>query len=581
MVTIIFPANSLKAGELKTFSQVVTKSDTEFPIEVEGTLDPENVEITIENLGDVPLVDPRITVNGKYDWYDIHSMAAEITQGCTTDEEKAFAIWEWVLWKRFQRSPADSSALNPVRAMNGYGYGICGHTAAWIKALSMTAGLQSRVQEMWGHTVNEIFYQDAWHYFDGNVKVFYLGRDNRILASIAALETDRWLIQRTIHSRDPWNRSDDPSALNQEIADYITTSRDNYVEDGYDSEIAKNYTMSYTLKPREKLIRWWKPVLNKYENRHKNPLTPERYANGQLVWEPNLDQADVYGYINVIENVTTRQQDGISPAIHVKELQDRSYTRPSRFTIPVKSAYPVVGGRFWCSLLKDNGASISVSYGKPGWDEGNLYTYQWDAGTKDIELDLDQKILNDAPAYEYEIGFTLKGNADTKPPAQAGVKWFKSVSDLQVSSHSLPALSLGKNIIRYRDSSHGAIQVRITYKWREVDDNHAPGKISQSISPSEFDTLTPLLRWASAQDPDKEDRIEDYQVMVSLRPDCRWPLSSTLFRNVGSNDCEWKVPASFLNPGTTYYWKVRARDSRGAVSEWGDVFSFKTSADSK
>jgi hypothetical protein len=69
--------------------------------------------------------------------------------------------------------------------------------------------------------------------------------------------------------------------------------------------------------------------------------------------------------------------------------------------------------------------------------------------------------------------------------------------------------------------------------------------------------------------------------MVSLRPDCRWPLSTTLHRNVGSAKTEWQVPASFLNSGTTYYWKVRARNERGDIGDWGTVFSFKTAAGAK
>ncbi len=581
LILTFFVTGSLWAGELQTFSKTVTESDTEFVIDVDGTLDPENIEITIENLGETPLLDPRITVNGQYDWYDIDSMVAEITEGCETDEEKAFAIWEWVHWKRFQRSPADRSDLHPVRAMNGYGYGICGHTAAWIKALCTAAGLKARVQEIWGHTVNEIYYDGGWHFFDGNVKVFYLGRDNRTLASITELEEDGWLIERTIHPRDPWDRPDDPPSRNREFVRYITTAKDNYIDNGYDSEIEKNYTMSYTLKPGETLTRWWKPVLNKHENRHNRPLVPERYANGQLVWEPNLAKTDVYSFINVIENVTTNHQDSMTPAIHVKDLHDENYSRPSRLTLPIESAYPIVGGRFWCRLLKDPGAFASVSYGKPGWSEGDLYTYRWGSGSKEIEVDLDQKILNDTPCYDYEIGFTLKGDADRNPPAQAGVEWFRSVTDLQVSPHSLPALSLGKNVIRYRDSSRGAIKARIRYAWKETDDNRPPERVMESLSPVECNTLTPTLQWKPATDPDDGDAVEDYQIMVSLRPDCRWPLSPTLYRNVGSDDCEWMVPKSFLNPDTTYYWKVRARDTQGIVGDWGKIFSFKTLKDAK
>src|SRR5271157_367976 len=132
--------------DAKEFSIVVDRPENEYTINVGGTMDPENLEITMENLGDTPVVNPRITVNGLYDWYDAKSLAAEITRGCSTDEEKALAIWWWIRYRTYQRSPHDDdSALHPVRALNGYGYGICGHVAAWMKCLWTAAGVPGRV----------------------------------------------------------------------------------------------------------------------------------------------------------------------------------------------------------------------------------------------------------------------------------------------------------------------------------------------------------------------------------------------------------------------------------------------------
>ncbi|MBN2288341.1 MAG: hypothetical protein JXQ83_03340 [Candidatus Glassbacteria bacterium] len=571
-------------GELKTFSLVVTEPQAEYVVEVGGTADPENVEITIENLGDTPVPDPRITVNGLYDWYDIDAMAREITADCTTDEEKALAIWQWVLWKRFQRSPHDESSTNPVRAMNCYGYGICGHTSAWVKGLATAAGLKARIFEISGHTISEVYYNGGWHMLDGNVKVFYLARDNRTIASLAELEQDPWLIERTIHPRDPWVRQDDPPGRNQQFVRYIVTTRDNEEGDHYDPEIFKDYDMSCTLKQGERLTRWWGPELNIFEGRDKDPLVPERYANGRLVWEPDLQKTDLFDYIEIIDNVITRQRDGLDPAIHVQYLQDKLYPRPARFALPIHSPYPVVGGRFRCTLVKeDDSGTAAVAFGHP-WKGGSeeLYTFRWGSGEEDIELDLDPSIMKAFPVYTYYLSFSLKGRAESDPPRQAGVERFRSVSDLQVSPHSLPALSLGRNVVRYRDSGGTAVRnVRITHTWRETVGNHAPGTVSSAVSPAESGetgSLAPTLKWLSAGDPDPGDKAEDYQVMVSLRPDCRWPLSPSLYRNVGSEKCEWKVPGSFLNPGTTYYWRVRARDSRGAVGSWGKVFSFRTAA---
>ena len=203
-----------------------------------------------------------------------------------------------------------------------------------------------------------------------------------------------------------------------------------------------------------------------------------------------------------------------------------------------------------------------------------MYTYRWGSGKETNSFDLDAFILKDAPVYGYNIGFMLKGSRDGKIIRQAGVDWFRAESDLQVSPHSLPALRLGRNIIRYTDSGQDPRKIRITHTWREINDNHPPTPVTEALSPKEFKTLTPVLRWKAAGDPDPNDSVTDYQVMVSLRPDCRWPLSNSVYRNVGSPATEWKVPESFLNPGTTYYWKVRARDSKGAIGEWGTIFSF-------
>jgi len=582
----VFVAEPLPAKVVeKSFSKVITVPEGEYTIEVGGTIDPENVEVVIENLGDTPVVNPRLTVNGLYDWFDVKSMAAEITRDCDTDEEKALAIWWWVHWKRFQRSPHDHSAINPVRAMNGYGYGICGHTAAWLKALWTAAGLRARVQEIWGHTVSEVYYDGGWHMLDGNVKVFYLGRDNRTIASRAELERDAWLIRRTIHPRDPWFRQPDPPERNREFVRYIVSYKDNYEEHGYDSEIEKNYTMAMTLKPGEKLVRWWKPVLGKFEGRDKNPLVPRRYANGRLIWEPDMSRIDIGDYLNIIDNVTARARDGKDPAIHVADLQDTLYTRPSRFSIPIRSPYPIIGGRFRCKLVKEGRSNMAtVFFGNPGWGNGNLYTFRWGTGTRELEFDLDPLIMKQGVIYKYSVGFGLRGNALDDPPTQAGVGGFKSVTDLRVSPHSLPALSLGKNVVRYRDESSQPRKVKITHVWREVYGQHLPGKVTAAVNPKPggvVKTLTPTLAWKPASDPDKSDKVVDYQVMVSLRPDCRWPVSMTLYQNVGSDKCRWTVPASFLNPGTTYYWKVRARDSHGNIGEWGKVFSFRTAPDAR
>jgi hypothetical protein len=445
-----------------------------------------------------------------------------------------------------------------------------------MKSLWSAAGIKGRVQELWGHTVSEAFYSGAWHMLDGNVKVFYLDKDNRTIASLAALERDGGLIERTIHARDPWFRTPEPRWRNQEFVRYIVSYKDNYEEHSYDSELARNYNMAMTLKPGEKLVRWWKPVLGKFEGRDKRAEAPERYANGQLIWEPDTRRVDLKPYISVPDwgNIATRAQDGKSPAVHIADLQDKLYTRPSRFLLPIASPYPIVGGRITCTLVKEgDGDLAAISFGDPGWEGGDLYTLRWEKGAKEVDLDLDPHLLRAGAGYRYAIGFTLRGSAGAKPPTQAGLEQFRSVTDLQVSPHSLPALALGRNVIRFRSQAGSPVKMRVTHRWREIDDRQPPEAVATVLAPGDAgqaDTLQPVLRWAPAA------RAVDYQVMVSLRPDCRWPLSPALHQSAGPGKTEWQVPATFRLPGTTYHWKIRARAADGTLGPWSRVFRFKT-----
>lgn len=555
--------------ESKEFSIVIDKPQAEYTVETGGTIEPENVEIIIENLGGGAVVNPRMTVNGLYDWYDVNAIVAEATRGAATDEEKAFALWSWVLYKRFQLSPNDRSALHPVRAMNGYGYGICGHTSAWLKALWTAAGLKARVQELWGHTVSEVYYDGAWHLFDGNVKVFYPGRDNRTVASLEALERDEGLIARGIHPRDPWLRRPDTPSHNQELVRYIAAYKDNYEEHSYDDEIARPYNMAMTLRPGEKLVRWWEPRLGKFEAR--NSRKPERYANGQLTWQPDLARIDVRPYLSIPAwgNIATR------PSIRVAELQDKVYTRPAVYTVPVASPYPVIGGRFQATVVKQGSSEldlVSIFFGEPNWRPGDLFDDRGPGSTKEIDLDLDPHIRKAGALYRYSIGFAVSGNAEAKPPTQSGVDAFRVVTDLQVSPHSLPALSLGRNTVRFWNASTGPVRVRITHRWREIRDRRPPAAVEAAMSPAdgrETATLAPTLQWTPV------GKTSDYQVLVSLRPDCRWPVSPALHQST-EGQTKWTVPAGLLNPGTTYYWRVRARDQRGDIGAWSRSFRFRT-----
>lgn len=511
----------MAADRVRERSVAVDSSRTEYTIAVGGKTAPENLEIEIENIGGVPVVNPRIAVDGRYDWFDTASILSEATAGATADEEKAMAIWSWLLYKRVQRAVAEHSVLHPVRGLNGYSFNICGHNAAWMKALLTAAGVKARVWELKGHTVAEAFYDGGWHLFDANAKAFYLDRDNRTVAGIAALQRDPWLISRTIHARDPWFRGPDSAARNAQFAGYLVTAGDNHESDGYDAEFSKPYTMAYSLRPGEKLTRWWKPVLGKYAGQGEQADVPEVYANGRFVWAPDW-----------------------------KTLDRAPYARG----FATGSPYPIVGGRLWC---RPGPEQASVTFGAHG-NGRVLYTFRPNDSRREVEIDLDAALFRSPVTYSCEIGFP------------AAVEVVRSMTDVQVSPHSLPALSRGVNRIMVRHDSPPGAKLRITHRWKEIDSREAPGTVEGSAMPAGETGLAPELRWSAARG------AADYQVTVSMRPDCAWPVSPSLHRNTGSAVTAWRVPETFLNPGTTYYWRVRARSAEGEVGPWSRSFAFTT-----
>ena len=77
--------------------------------------------------------------------------------------------------------------------------------------------------------------------------------------------------------------------------------------------------------------------------------------------------------------------------------------------------------------------------------------------------------------YELEVAYTISADAANQnlPAAMplvygglAGLDAIRIVIDLQVNPGGLPALSSGKNVIRYIDESGAGRVVKITYCWR-------------------------------------------------------------------------------------------------------------------
>lgn len=594
----------------KEYSRVITVNDYTYEIEVGGSRDPANETIIIENMGDEPLVNPRITVNGEKDWYDVESIAREATRGCRTDEEKAFGIFNFIQTRSHALGASDDrEGLNPVVYFNVYGYGQCAYHSAVAEAMARAIGLKARVWEVYGHTVTEFWYNNAWHMIDTDIGLYYLMDDNRTIASIEQLWEDQKVSGGTPEGADLTKWSGRNLAIRQVYQDYdgndVYTWQDGvekrgyryfysdffcFVQNSYSEYGFAPHSMAMTIRPREKMVRnfrggpnqfyEYRKHLQEYKEKDQRWRIPVTWSDGQLIWTPDLKADDIVKYVNRNRGPALYVEDGVLPPLHAHHRDGKVYGSRTLATFDVATPYTILGGKLKARVYKGgttDGDRIQVSVARQKvWEAPRNET-----GSMELEVDLDEVLYPGGPEgrREYSVSFDFAANKDNDPPTQTGVEELQIVTDFQCAPRSLPALSLGKNIIRYRDETPGPHKVKVTHVWTERTDNHPPLASAGAVYPADGGTakeLAPRFRWKLSRDEDGQDRIGNHLFTISFDPQCRWPVATALLRETGSGKPEWQLPGGWLNHDTTYYWKVKAQDSRGIWGEWSPVFRFKT-----
>ncbi len=143
--------------------------------------------ITIRNLGTSGVLSPRILLNGEPDDVSVEKMARDICRSSKTDREKAEALWDFVRRRTIHSCPdvavPGRVSYDALTVLNEMGYGCCDQVAPALAALWRGAGLKSRLAIMGFHTVPEVFYEDGWHLYDPDHKLYYLLEDGRTVAS--------------------------------------------------------------------------------------------------------------------------------------------------------------------------------------------------------------------------------------------------------------------------------------------------------------------------------------------------------------------------------------------------------------
>ena len=229
---------------------------------------------------------PQVLAKGQIDSSNLSALARGIYDQAraVTPREKAEAIWRFFLTDgRFVKpgfwyhiagwayEEPGGEVLDPLKLLNSYGFGLCYHIAPLLEAVYEAGGFEdARVWFLTGHTVAEVFYDRAYHYFDSDMMGYNAVGDGDPrqlpVASVHQIEQDGGIILTKLKApRDvdakrvdyPWYPADVREAAIDGLAELFTTTRDNRLFPF--TRYSPGHSMAFTLRPGERLIRFFRP----------------------------------------------------------------------------------------------------------------------------------------------------------------------------------------------------------------------------------------------------------------------------------------------------------------------------------
>src|SRR4051794_24684349 len=229
---------------------------------------------------------PNVLREGQPDSTDLTRFTAGIYRQAkaATPREKAEAIWRFFLTDgRFVKpgfwyhiagwayEEPYGEVLDPMKLLNSYGFGLCYHIAPLLEAVYEAGGFaDARVWFLTGHTVAEVFYEGAYHYFDSDMMGYNsIGKgDPKVLpvASVHQIEQDGNVILGKLTGPkevdastvdNPWYPADLREDAIPGLAELFTSKNDNrlYAFTRY----PQRHQMMFSLRPGEKVIRFYHP----------------------------------------------------------------------------------------------------------------------------------------------------------------------------------------------------------------------------------------------------------------------------------------------------------------------------------
>src|SRR6185503_20945551 len=300
-----------------------------------------------------------------------------------------------------------------------YGYNACGSDAMMMSAMWKHLGMKTAPARGHGHCIAQVFYDGAWHLYDGDMKAMYLNRDNETVAGEQDIVRDHDLIKRG-HSQGIL-LPDTRGTQEWMAATYSFEGEPNGHRDCY-----KDGSLKMALRPGEALVWRWGHLTPMKHHRNNPALYPDLICNGLWEYRPDFSK-ETWRKGAVVEGVKS------TPAGLTE----------GTITWTMKAPYVMVGGRL---VSEGQGAEFSLSWDGKTW-----------APVGDFDKQFDSKGAK--ARYGYQLRCKISGNATLKSLA--------IVNDLQMAPSMLPEMGVGQNAFTYTDDTPEKRSVRVTHDWVE------------------------------------------------------------------------------------------------------------------
>jgi len=559
-------------GELpqteRSHVEVIASGSHQYSIDMGGTLDmantltvaggnyyitfQPNIQLTIENTGDTPVVNPRLVINDRGNWYTFDSLLDEFTRGAETDQDRVYLIWQNMRQNLYHESPlfADNEPHDPVRLMNIFGFNLCddaGNSGCSLYHHGGFPGSQNRA--LHGHVQCEALVNGEFQFMDIDMDVFYLDRENDIPVSGDAVARDHDLARRELNYGPVVARfvpSEGPAALFGP-------------DDGAANPTLRGHEIAYTLRPGERVEFRWDNIGKVCSGEPERKHLPKFFGNSKFIYEPRLT-------LERIEADAESATDIVASATGGAAIAGRSMDAALVYRIAVP--YAICGATVRAEFVGGrDGDEFSIGWSRDGTEFSELWAAEG-AGAHQAQVALDEHLdLYNAPAeYEY---FVRLGLASPEGEPSASLRSLVIETDVLAAPQSLPRLGLGTNRCVYTDATEGPHQVRITHQWRETDAIAPLDPPAATYPADDAEVADSILEysWEPVEDAAK------YHLQVSRRADFAWPYRTSL--DVIIPTTTWVVPfTGIYSPDVTYHWRLRTQDRWGAWGPWSEPRTF-------